>query len=211
MLRVEKKERTYHFLRTWVKLAKRHSATLSWDWETIDRYLEQQVYPRGEQWPVLCHNDMQELNFLIPANTDPAESAALNASECECVRLIDYEYACLGHPAFDMANHFLERCLDNLTMDVNRDAFPSASERTAFYRSYVQQWKAMGHELPHRMDGKSWDHEVHVLLGASHIQWACWGILKDQNVYADIRMTWFHDWLANADFMRDTVKLSPVR
>ncbi|XP_057541078.1 probable choline kinase 2 isoform X1 [Amaranthus tricolor] len=155
-------------LRDWLNTAKRlcppeeaESFCLTSLGEEISE-LERQL--SSNQFVGFCHNDLQYGNIMID-------------EQKMFITIIDYEYSCYNHVAFDIANHFCEMAADYHSetphlMDYNK--YPGLEERQRFLRIYLS---SSGEEPS--------DHEVEQLLEdvekftlASHLFWGLWGIIS---------------------------------
>ena len=65
-------------------------------------------YARGWRFGLMevpSHNDLLSGNILRHQTDPPSEDSPLHLT------LIDYEYVCINHRAFDIANHFCGECI----------------------------------------------------------------------------------------------------
>jgi len=131
---------------------------LSHEWKWI-----QAEFPKNEDsWAnevVLLHGDAQSLNVLV------------NNASGEDIRLIDYEYACYGPRAWDIANTWLEYAdMNNLKADFALE-YPSLQEQLDFLHGYDQ---AVDEATLHLRASA-----VNRYAILSHFQWTIWSLIQD--------------------------------
>eukprot|EP00667_Euglena_gracilis_P013493 EG_transcript_13928 len=116
---------------------------------------------------VFCHNDMLCGNIIID-----------DKQNCQ---LIDFEYGCYNHRAFDIANHFVEYA--GFDADWGR-WHPNDAQMLVFLRVYVQQAVAAGRlpafaspatEAAFQQELLRW---VQRFCLASHLFWGFWSIIQ---------------------------------
>ena len=118
---------------------------------------------------VPCHNDLQHGNILL---TDTAR-----------IVFIDYEYGGMNYAAYDIANHFCEWASDfteaNQTPHLMNFAekYPSQEERERFIRTYLGSEREA--YLP------DWLEAVDKFKELSHLSWALWGLIQENNSLND--------------------------
>eukprot|EP00762_Andalucia_godoyi_P007641 ANDGO_07960.mRNA.1 putative choline kinase 3 len=193
------RDHSFHFLYRWVDLARNHPEASKWDWRDIDAFLNDHVAEvRSLDCTVMCHSDIQELNLLVPDVHAEAADDSVDHPDPASVRLIDYEYAQPAHPALDIANYFVECCIDNISQRVDRRSYPCVEERYQFYVEYLKH--SPDHVAQRYTELDELDAVVHVCCGVSHLQWASWAIVKGYLQYAENRLSWFRDHLADHPF-----------
>lgn len=129
----------------------------------------------------LCHMDLQKGNML-----------KIN----EEIRFIDFEYACIAHPAIDIANFFCETMTDYVTFDVKTEYGFNKEKKIEFIREYLKTTSHEGVNANKNLRSTSNDFnlygrvnifmkEVDDMEVFSHFYWYLWGrrlIISEQTV-----------------------------
>ena len=118
---------------------------------------------------VPCHNDLQHGNILL---TDSSR-----------IVFIDYEYGGMNYAAYDIANHFCEWASDfteaNPTPHVMNfsEKYPNSEVQERFIRRYLNDCAEENVAL--------WIEAVDKFKEISHLSWALWGIIQENNSKID--------------------------
>ena len=115
---------------------------------------------------VPCHNDLQHGNILL---TDTSR-----------IVFIDYEYGGMNYAAYDIANHFCEWASDftddNPTPHLMNftEKYPNSIEQVRFIRKYLGS-DASDEDIFNLIE------LVDKFKELSHLSWALWGIIQENN------------------------------
>lgn len=136
----------------------------------------------------LCHNDLNPGNVLYCEDGEPADSSSSSPAPPRFT-LIDFEYAALNLPAFDLANTTAERCLNYAGghwpfFEVHQRCFPDQEAMMATTRAYAEEkskvLKLSAQPKPHQI-AHLYVSTLTALM-ASHMLWALWGIIQSAGV-----------------------------
>lgn len=127
----------------------------------------------------LSHNDFQQLNILV-AKSNPND-----------FYVIDFEYASLNYPYYDIANYFSECAFDNSAVTYDPTLYPTTESRYNFYKEYFKDIN------PNPIKSEL-DYIVMQFCPLVEYYWYIWAIIKyshtkctDYLVYGKIRETNF--------------------
>ena len=134
-------------------------------------------------------------------------SSSARDSKVDTVAFIDYEYATLSPPAFDIANHFAE--WGGLSCDFN--ALPTRSVRRQFIEEYISSYKTHAKLQPDIDYVSRLSEEVDMFRGAPGLYWGIWALVQetisqiDFNYasYAEIRLGEYWAWRAEENGSRE--------
>ena len=142
---------------------------------------------------VLCHNDFQQLNVLVDKENN--------------YYVIDFEYASINYPYFDIANYFSECAFDNKAIKYDSSLYPNTEKRYQFYKEYFI-------DSPNILLFQEYDFIVLQFAPLVEYYWYIWSLLKyiqtksiDYITYANIRKINFNN-LINKYVKVNKVKLS---
>lgn len=127
-------------------------------------------------------NELQSLENDLPlvfSHCDLQYGNILRMKYSQRIILIDFEYACFAPPFFDIANHWCEWAANYTKSSMEQlldfTQMPSAVERRAFVRSYLQE-QAASEVSDQEVD--AFVQNCNKYISLSHFMWGIWGILK---------------------------------
>ncbi|KAK2979521.1 hypothetical protein RJ640_014972, partial [Escallonia rubra] len=142
-------------LRNWLSAARRMSSpeeAYAFHLDALEEeisFLEKSISGDHHLRVGFCHNDLQYGNIMIDEET-------------RSITIIDYEYACYNHIAFDIANHFCEMAAD----------YHTDTPHILDYTKYPG-------DHPSDLEMEQLLQEVEKYTLASHLFWGLWGIISE--------------------------------